>query len=193
MDIQSTTFSQQVRTIAQSDDKKSNGVPGQEISDLAHLKNDLKKQQNAAILQSTISVSATDSPQALALKTALEGINDALEESLGGNAIQSAIDSGIDLSPEATAERIVSLSTAHFDSFQQRHTEYSQEEAVTEFTNLIQSGVDQGFTEAKDILSSLAVLEGNVLTDIDNTYDLVQDKLSAFVDSFKLDGFEVEI
>jgi len=193
MAIQSTqTFSQQVHTIAKDDDKKTNGPAGLEISNLAHQRNESKKQLNAAILESTINVSASDSPQALVLKTALEGINDALKETLGDNAIQTAYDSGLDVSPDATAERIVSLSTAFFSSYQQQHPELSQEDAVSNFTALISGGIDQGFSEARDILSGLSVLEGDIATNIDSTYDLVQEKLTAFIESFNASDPVVE-
>jgi hypothetical protein len=184
MEIQTKQFSQQVNDLAKSDDKKANGPMGQTVSDLAHLRNDAKKQLNAAILESTINVSASNSPQSLVLKTALEGINDALKGTLGDNAIQTAVDSGLDVSPDATAERIVSLSTAFFSAYQQQHPELSEQDALTKFTALIGGGIDQGFSEARDILSGLSVLNGDVASNIDNTYDLVQEKLAAFAENF---------
>ena len=194
MEVQnSQAFSQQVKTVAKDDDKKSAGPQGQLISDLAHQKNAAKKQLNAAILESTINVSASGSPQSLVLKAALEGINEALQGTLGDNAIQTAYDAGVDVSPEATADRIVSLSTAFFSQYQDAHPELSEEEAVTSFTKLIGGGIDQGFGEARDILQSLEVLSGTIETDIDKTYDLVQQGLQAFIDSFKNSEEEAEV
>jgi len=46
--------------------------------------------------------------------------------------------------------------------------------------NTIGSGIEQDFQEARGILEPLKVLEGKVASDIDDTYKLVQDKLSAF-------------
>ena len=185
MPIQSsTTFSQQVQTLAKADDKKSNGPMGLAVSELAHAKHTAKKELNAAILESTINISAADSPQALVLKTALEGINEALSATLGDNAIQSAYDSGLDVSPDATAERIVSLSTAFFSSYQEQHPELEPEAALVSFTDLIKDGIDTGFAEARDILSGLSVLDGDIASNIDKTYELVQQGLQSFVDSF---------
>jgi len=190
MEIQ--PFGQQVQDLAKSDDKKANGPFGQTVSDLAHAKNAEKvqlsaqDQLNISIVQATInvSVSSGNEPLALLLKSAIEGINDALQATHGDNAIQAAYDSGLDVSPEATAERIVSLSTAFFSSYQQQHPELSQEEAVSAFVDVISGGIDQGFAEAREILDGLQVLEGDIASNIDKTYDLVQSGLASFLESY---------
>jgi len=186
-------FSQDVKNLAQADNKKETGPIGPQVSELAHARNTAKKELNAAILESAINVSAAaGSPQGLVLKAALEGINDALQATMGDNAIQNTYDSGLDISPEATAERIVSLSTAFFSSYQEQHPELSQQEAVTKFTALISGGIDTGFSEARDILGGLNVLEGDIATNIDSTYELVQEKLEAFIASFNQAEPEVD-
>jgi hypothetical protein len=193
--METNLFSQAVKTLAKSDTKQANSSPmGQQVTELAHTKNadkaqessavTAKKQLNAAILQSAVDVSAGSQYLSLTFKTAIEGINDALKETLGDNAIQNAYDSGLDVSPEATAERIVSLSTAFFGSYQKQHPELSQEDALTKFTDLISGGINTGFGEARDILSALQVLEGDIASNIDLTYDLVQEKLSSFIENF---------
>jgi len=190
MDIQ---FSQSVKELAKADNKKENGPIGLEVSELAKVKDTAKKTLNSAILESAINVnSASGSPQALVLKAALEGINDALRASMGENAIQNAYDSGLDVSPDATADRIVSLSTAFFGSYQEQHPELSQQEALTKFTDLISGGIDTGFSEAREILSGLNVLEGDIASNIDSTYDLVQEKLAAFIESFNQEQQEID-
>lgn len=179
--IQANQFGQNVRDVS----KPENKGKGSEVSEAAHLRNNLKKSLNAAIIQSSIDVSsASSSPQGLVLKAALEGINDALRASMGDNAIQNAYDSGLDVSPEATADRIVSLSTAFFDAYKGQNPNLSEEEALIKFIDVISGGINTGFGEARDILSGLSVLEGDIATNIDSTYDLVQEKLQAFIDSF---------
>ena len=49
---------------------------------------------------------------------------------------------------------------------------------------MIGGGIDQGFKEARDILNSLGVLEGEIADNIDKTYELVQTGLQDFRDSF---------
>ena len=185
MEIQ---FNQNVKELAQADNKKGNVPIGPEVSDLVHASNTAKKELNAAIIESTINVNVVSgSPQALVLKAALEGINDALQATMGNKAIQTTYDSGLDISPEATAERIVSLSTAFFSSYHEQHPELSEQEAVIKFSELISGGIDTGFREAREILTGLNVLEGDIASNIDSTYDLVQEKLNAFRKSFNPD------
>ena len=147
----------------------------------------IKKQSNRAILESSLQVSVQigNEPMALLLKTAIEGINEVLETSgLGQSAIQAGYDSGLDVSPEATADRIVSMSTAFFLQFQQQHAELSIEDAAKSFTEIIGGGIDKGFKDAREILDGLKVLEGDLASKIDATFDLVQEGLKAFVDSY---------
>jgi len=175
------TFSQQVQTLTKSTDKSKNTPVGQEISELAHSKNLAKKGLNASILESTIESNIASSPQALVLKTALDGINNVLQASLGENAIQNAYDADLDVSPDATATRIVSLSTAFFGEYQKQHPELDQEDAATAFIDIIRGGIETGFSEAREILTSLNVLEGEIANNVDSTYELVQEKLNEFV------------
>ncbi len=179
-----------------SADKQASQTAGQDISaskdaketDASAIKEaasvTVKREMNAAILQSAVSkLSVTDEPMALVLKTALEGINEALKESMGDNAIQKAYDSGLDVSPKATAERIVSLSTAFFGKYQEMNPDMSQKDALASFTDIISGGIDQGFAEARDILDGLGVLKGDIADNIDKTYALVQDGLKSFTES----------
>jgi len=144
-----------------------------------------KNAQNVAILEATATtIIAKDEPLALLLRTAIEKLNDELAPDLGPNAIQSAIDSGLDVSPEATAERIVSLSTAFYSAFREQHANETDEEVLAGFLTTISEGIDRGFAEAREILDGLQVLEDDIATNIDRTYELVQQMLGAFEESF---------
>lgn len=179
--METKLFSTGVQTAAHSDVKKDSSLPTdqQKLSSVM-----AKNQLNAAIVQSTVDVNVGSKFLSLTFKAAIEGINDALKETLGDNAIQNTYDSGLDMSPEATAERIVSLSTAFFGSYQQQHPELSQEEALTQFIDIISRGINTGFAEARNILSGLHVLEGDIADNINLTYDLVQHKLASFIENF---------
>jgi Domain of unknown function (DUF5610) len=140
-----------------------------------------KESLNVSILKSTnASLGVKDESLSLLLNTTIDKINEFLVPEFGEDAIQKAADSGLDVSPEATAERIVSLSTAFFGAFKEQHSEETEEVVLEKFMNTIGSGIDQGFTEARDILEGLKVLEGKVASDINDTYSLVQSKLNAF-------------
>ena len=136
---------------------------------------------NSSVVQSSLSVaiSSGNDPLALVLKTAITGINDALEADFGKDAIQAA--AGQDNSPEATAERIVSLSTAFYDAYRAQNALDDTPAAREQFIGVIRGGFEKGFKEAQDILEGLKVLNGDVATNIDKTFSLVQKGYDAFV------------
>ena len=150
------------------------------------IKEQSKLEQNRQILEATleVSLSAGNRSMEVLYRAAIENINAELQPTMGEEAIQTAYDTGLDVSPEATADRIVSMSTAFFGSYSKQHPEMSQDEALESFVSVISGGIDKGFGEARDILDGLNVLEGDIAENIDKTYDLVQEGLKAFVDSF---------
>ncbi|MBP7467480.1 MAG: DUF5610 domain-containing protein [Thauera sp.] len=133
----------------------------------------LRKDLNVGILQSSMAVSirAGDESQALLFRTAIEGINEALAPTLGPDAIQNAM--GQDNSAEATAGRIVSMSTAFFDAYAARRPDDDPETVLREFMDVIRGGFEKGFGEARDILSGLGVFTGAVEADVTKTRELV--------------------
>lgn len=189
IDSQTQTLSVQERGISSSNNTqgaKDKAVEGQETNNET-LRQVSQRKLNVAILQSNreVSLSVKNEPLALVYKTAIEAINKELEPELGENSIQKGYEAGIDVSPEATADRIVSFSTGLFSLFQQQHPSLSEPEQVDRFLDVIGGGIDQGFSEARDILEGLGVLKGEIADNIDKTYDLVQEGLSAFRDKFE--------
>ena len=133
----------------------------------------LRKDLNVGILQASMGVSirAGDQSQALLFRSAIEGINEALAPTLGPDAIQNAM--GQDNSAEATAGRIVSMSTAFFDAYAARRPDDDPETVLREFMDVIRGGFEKGFGEARDILSELGVFNGAVEADVTKTRELV--------------------
>tara|TARA_R100001143_G_scaffold2717_5_gene5706 strand:- start:53218 stop:53766 length:549 start_codon:yes stop_codon:yes gene_type:complete len=170
---------------------KQDGPFGQQVSALAQEKkfsvSDTNSQLNLSILQVSFNISEGNGDGAMSLlfKTALEGINDVLRPELGDNAIQKAYESGLDVSPEATSDRIVQMSTAFFDAYYSTRQDMPLDEALESFVKVIGGGIDQGFKEARDILGGLKVLEGDIASNIDKTYDLVQQGLQAFLQNYQ--------
>ena len=149
-----------------------------------------KQSYNKSILTTSMEVSLSSGNQALGLlyKTAIEGLNKVLGPEFGDNAIQSAYDSGLDVSPEATADRIVSLSTAFFGKYRESNPEKDLATALQDFTKLIGGGIEKGFAEARTILDGLGVLQGDIASNVDKTFALVQTGLQAFMDNYAKDG-----
>jgi hypothetical protein len=132
--------------------------------------------QNSAIIQTqlNVAISSGNNPLALLFKTAVEGIN----EVLGENAIQNAASQ--DNSAEATAQRIVDMSTAFYDQYLSQNKLEDNEESRGKFIDLVSGGFEKGFKEAQDILQGLKVLEGDVASGIDKTHELVLKGFAAF-------------
>jgi hypothetical protein len=135
---------------------------------------------NSAIVQTSLNVaiSSGNNPLALLYRSAIEGINEALAPELGKDAIQNAA-ANQDNSAEATAERIVNLSTAFYAKYLEKNKLEDNEESRGKFIDVISAGFEKGFKEAQDILGGLKVLSGDVAAGIDKTHELV---LKGFAD-----------
>lgn len=147
----------------------------------------LRSQQNAQILQASMDVSIQSGNASLTLlyRTAIDRINEFLAPEFGPNAIATA--EAPDNSPEATAGRILSLSTAFFDAFaaQGKNKDKAPDALAREFVDLIRGGFERGFGEAKDILSGLNVLgeDSPIEQGINQTYAMVMKGYDDFLAS----------
>jgi hypothetical protein len=129
---------------------------------------------------SSVTVSVDQNPLTLAYQAAIDRINEAVAPYLGDDAISRGYDSGIDVTPEATADRIVSLSTALLSRFQSQRPDSETEATINQFVDTIQEGIERGFSEAKEILSSLGVLQGELETNVEKTLELTIKGLADF-------------
>ncbi len=116
-------------------------------------------------------------PLQLVYQAAVAEINARLEVDFGPNALDETIETGVDMSPEVTASRIVSMSTDFFEAFTEHHPDEDQEYVFQNFMETISDGIDHGFAEAREVLDGLALLQGDIADDIDETYLLIQDRL----------------
>ncbi|HAY09901.1 MULTISPECIES: DUF5610 domain-containing protein [unclassified Thauera] len=140
-----------------------------------------REQLNVQILQSSMEVSirSGDESLALLLRSAIEGINAALAPTLGPDALQNAMTQ--DNSAEATAERIVSMSTGFFEAYASGRPGEDAETVLRDFIDVIRGGFEQGFNEARDILSGLGVFNGQVEADVMKTRELVLQGYDRFI------------
>ncbi|QJD91897.1 DUF5610 domain-containing protein [Duganella dendranthematis] len=141
-----------------------------------------KADLNASIVQASLSVSISSSndQMSVVLKTALTGINEALKkDGFGDDAIQNAASQ--DNTPEGTAGRIVSLSTGFFEAYKQQHPGEDEGELLNKFMDTIKSGMERGFKEAREVLQGLNALNGDISSNIDKTYELVQKGYDDFI------------
>lgn len=141
-----------------------------------------KQKLNATIMENQLKLSTGDDDNSMRLlyKTALEGINSELEAEFGPNAAEKIKNSGVDTSPQATADRIVGFATAFYQKYSEQNPDMPEEERLDKFLALVGGGVDKGFEDARGILDGLGVLEGKVSDDIDSTYSLIQEGFAKF-------------
>jgi hypothetical protein len=143
---------------------------------------EMKSNNDKKIVEAQLAVSLKDGPSvmSLLLRTAIEEINKHMPDSSGENTIQKAYENNVDFSPQATAKRILTGATAFFNAYKEQNTDLSETEALAKFMGVIRSGIDTGFGEARDILENLSVLEDEIASDIDITYDYIQTGLTEF-------------
>lgn len=89
-------------------------------------------------------------------------------------------DTSADISPEATADRIVGFALGLKGTFARQNEDLSQAEMMAKFEVEIRRGIEEGFGNATSILRDLELMEGDVQDNVDTTWDLVQEKLNDF-------------
>ena len=134
-----------------------------------------KHEVNRQILEASarVSLAAGQESQALLFRSAIEHINSVLAPELGANAIQAAA-ANQDNSAEATAKRILDLSTAFYDGYAKQHPGEDPEKLAKDFVATIRGGFEKGYGEAKNILEGLKVFGGDVKSGVEKTFELVQ-------------------
>lgn len=162
-----------------ADVRSPKAADGQEVSLAASARNQL----NVQILQSSmeVSISAGGKSQELVFRAAIDRINELLAPVAGPDAIQSAMSQ--DNSAEATAGRILTLSTGFYEAYAAQRPDADPDQTAKDFVALIRGGFEQGFNDAKDILTGLGVFKGDVESGVMKTFDLVQKGLDDFLAS----------
>lgn len=155
--------------------------PETERASAQQIRSSVRNEQNVQILQASaeVSLQAGNQSQALLFRSAIERINELLAPTLGPEAIQGKLNE--DNSPEATAQRILTLSTGFFDAYARQRPNDDPEQVAKDFVNLIRGGFERGFNEAKEILQGLQVFSGDIESGVMKTYELVQQGYDDFL------------
>jgi hypothetical protein len=142
-----------------------------------------RDQLNVQILQSSaeVSLQAGNQSQTLVFRAAIDRINEFLAPTLGPDAIQGKMSE--DNSAEATAGRILSLSTGFFDAYAAQRKGDDPDQVAKDFVSLIRGGFEKGFKEATDILQSLKVFSGDIESGVMKTFELVNKGYDDFLAS----------
>ena len=111
-----------------------------------------------------------------------ERLNAAFSAAGMDTTVESLLQSGMDFSPGATAQRIVSFSLSFFGVFQQNHADSEEPAQVFDFAAMIKGAVEDGFASAQDILAGLGEIAPEVLAGIDETFELAMRAIDDFVE-----------
>ncbi|WP_020679828.1 DUF5610 domain-containing protein [Marinobacterium rhizophilum] len=186
MDIKPDNFGQKVAAHARAQDRPGGGI-GEEVSHAARTDKQLapteqSQSRNQAILAASlkVSIAAGSQPMEMLYRGVIDTLNAELKTDLGDTPLQTAYATQLDVSPKTTAMRILSRATGFFESYRAQHAQLNENDARARFTDLLRSGVIQGFDQARDILQGLGVLETDIASAIDATYTLVMQGLNAF-------------
>ncbi len=87
----------------------------------------------------------------------------------------------LDVSPEATANRIADFALNFFDKYMEQHPEVSGDDSKKQFADFIGGAIGQGIEEARGILGALSALNSDVDNHINSIADLIQKRLDDFV------------
>ncbi|RLL50947.1 hypothetical protein D8Y20_10690 [Mariprofundus sp. EBB-1] len=123
--------------------------------------------------------SVRDNPTELILRAATEKINAMFAPHLGDGAIEQAAQSGMDMSPEATADRILAFASQMIGRAESKQLDLpiAQQTSRAQLFENIKVGIEKGFEQARGILDGMQALEGDVKDTVNNTYDSVQQGL----------------
>ena len=142
-----------------------------------------KRLMNGQILaaQEKVTLASGDQSMALLYRSAIDAIDSELDLVLGENTpAKPMAGAEIDYSPAATADRILQFATGFFALHQQQNPESDYEQQLHSFMDKITKAIDDGFGQAKEILSGLKVLQGDIAAGVENTYELIQSGLAKF-------------
>ncbi|MDX8405310.1 MAG: DUF5610 domain-containing protein [Mariprofundus sp.] len=130
--------------------------------------------------ENRINIGAKNNPTELILKSAMEKINEVFKPYLGDGAINNAVESGQDMSPKATADSIISFATQLIGKTEtlQADLPTAEQSSRQQLFKNVQTGIERGFTQARDILESMQALQGGTKETVDATHARVQEGLS---------------
>jgi hypothetical protein len=117
---------------------------------------------------------------AIGTKQLIDKINEAL-----GSAVPGGVQSlkPEDVTPDATATKIVQGIAGLFDTFAKQNANLSPEDLLNKFLDQAKKGIDQGFGDAQSTLENLGAFQVDGVKDgIDQTKQLIEQKLEAFAD-----------
>jgi hypothetical protein len=97
-----------------------------------------------------------------------------IEKAMGSDGISSAKINALEFTPEKVAGRILAFVNKAYGQLQNNDPNFDQ----AKFFSQIKQGIETGFSEARDALDKLGVLDGQPKQNLDATYTKIQEGLS---------------
>lgn len=160
-----------------AESSSSNAVEGQK-TDAASMRSSLNTQIIEASLK--VEIQAGSKSQGLLFRSALESIYEAMSGEFKSNInpdykMPSMTDANNPYAtPEGTANVILSFSLGLYAQYSASHAGEDEAQSAANFIELIRGGFEKGYGEAVEILDGLSVFEGNIKSEIEKTWELVQ-------------------
>ncbi|MCZ6634410.1 MAG: DUF5610 domain-containing protein [bacterium] len=127
----------------------------------------------------SLSVELTvETANGIMLDSVLEQINKVIQEAGIDLKVEDA--SGVDMSSEATAKRIVNFATGFLDAYRKNHAGEANVVQVKGFMSLTRMAIEEGFQSARDFLEGMTRLSETIDENINQTFALTQQFLKAF-------------
>lgn len=179
----SANFSTTVHSIKQN---HVEGPLGKAISAAAHEKNEVRKTETSS---DGANITASENPTELLFKTIVEGVN----EVLGDDTIQGSFDAEVDVTPEAVAQKIVTLAIESYPQYVAENSDVPAADVANSFFGRVTEGVSSGADEARGVLAGLNVVDEEVASAIDATYDAIIQGVQSFLDGQNTTEYQLEV
>jgi len=101
-------------------------------------------------------------------------------ESTDKSSATYAPETATDLSPNATADRIVGFALGLRNTFSRQNADLDESELMARFEAEVRRGIEAGFAHARGTLGDLNLLKDEVPDNVDATYAAVQQKLADY-------------
>ena len=112
------------------------------------------------------------------LDSVVEQINKVIQEA--GIDLKMEEASGVDMSSEATAKRIVHFATGFLDAYRKNHAGETDVVQVKGFMSLTKMAIEEGFQSARNVLEGITRLSETIDGNIKKTFSLTQQFIKAF-------------
>ncbi len=117
-------------------------------------------------------------------KQMVDKINELLKAKVP-NGVQSLSPS--EVTPEATADRIVQGATSYFSVYSEQNPDLEGEDLIDSFMKTIRSGIDSGYSDAFNTLKGLGAFGvDGVQSGVEKTKSLIEEKLQKYEDSLRV-------